>query len=272
MANTNLLSWEQAVLWLRDQPAMTDLVRACYFDDPIAEAASRYYGDPEWHEVRALLPAPPGSALDMGAGRGISSYALARDGWNVTALEPDPSEVVGGGAIRALAQASGLEIDVVQEWGEQLPFPDCTFQVVHCRQVLHHARNLEALCAEIARVLKPGGTMIATREHVISAEADLPAFLAGHPLHHLYGGEYAYTLNRYLSAIDTAGLRIARTLNPFESDINLFPRSRAEIKAQIARRVHLLSPSLIPQWALRWLGNRDASPGRLYSFVAVKSL
>ena len=47
-------------------------------------------------------------ALDLGAGRGISSYALAREGWQVTALEPDPSMLIGAGAIRSLVAKKAM--------------------------------------------------------------------------------------------------------------------------------------------------------------------
>lgn len=59
---------------------------------------------------------------------------------------------------------------------------------VFARQVLHHARNLEMLCREVSRVLKPHGIFIATREHVISKPEDLARFLKKHPLHQFYGG------------------------------------------------------------------------------------
>ena len=187
-------TWEEAVLWLKAQPEEVELVRACFFDDPLIDAAERYYASSEWDAVRKLTGPTGGRALDVGAGRGISSYALARDGWQVTALEPDPSAVVGAGAIEQLATASNLPIEVVRDWGESLPFPDASFDLVYGRQVLHHARDLPTLCAEMARVLKPAGTFIATREHVIFKDADLAVFLAEHPLHRLYGGENAYRL------------------------------------------------------------------------------
>jgi SAM-dependent methyltransferase len=264
--------WEKAVLWLREQPGQQALVRDCFYDDPLGAAAQRYHASSEWRAVRALLPASAGRALDIGAGRGISSYALARDGWRVTALEPDPSDVVGAGAIRALAGESGLSIDVAQDWGEQLPFADASFDLVHCRQALHHARDLRRLCAEIGRVMKPGAVFIATREHVISRSRDLQAFLDGHPLHHRYGGEHAYRLRDYVGAIEAGGIRIDRILNPLQSDINLFPQTREGIRARIARRLALPSPKLVPLAALGWLGGWLRRPGRLYTFTGSKPL
>ncbi len=266
MNTSNRISWEQAVEWLRSQPDQVDLVRACFFDPPLAIAAERYYKCSEWQAVKKLLPAGRGSALDVGAGMGIASYALARDGWQVSALEPDPSSIVGAGAIRQLAAETKLEIGVVETWGEQLPFGDSQFDVVHCRQVLHHARDLRALCREVGRVLKPGGVFLATREHVISRREDLNTFLNGHPLHRLYGGEHAYLLSEYLSAIRDAGIRVRKTFNPYESDINLFPESQGTLRGRIANRLHI-KPWMVPNVVLAALGSRDSTPGRLFSFV-----
>jgi SAM-dependent methyltransferase len=279
-------SWEQAVTWLRNQPAKRELVEACYFDDPLAAAADRFWQSVEWKSISALLPESRGRVLDLGAGRGISSYALAKDGWTVTALEPDPSDLVGAGAIRALARESGLAIEVVSEFSESLPFPDDTFDLVHCRQVLHHARDLPQTCREIFRVLKRGGVMVATREHVISRREDLQAFLDAHPLHHLYGGENAFLLGEYQDAITGAGLCLRQVLAPFDSPINYFPMTEAQwvaictrplaavigesATARIFSRGHALGGPLIGLLA-RLVNWRNHSPGRLYSFVASKA-
>jgi SAM-dependent methyltransferase len=265
----SLLSWEEAVSWLKQQPDQAELVRACFYDDPLLAAAERYATSDEWRAVRVLLPTPSGTALDVGAGRGISAFALAKDGWDTVALEPNDSMVVGAGAIRRLADEAGLHIKVAEEWGERLPFADKQFNVVHCRQVLHHAQDLPQLCREIGRVLKPGGTFIATREHVISCRDDLDVFLVSHPLHKLYGGENAYLLQEYLDAIQGGGIVLNAVLNPYQSDINLYPETVAGLKRRIAAKLHL-PDMLVPNIALGWLGAINKTPGRLFTFAGRK--
>lgn len=270
MSNQKLMSWEDAVTWVRNQSDQEELVRHCYYDDPISAAAERYYKSREWQAVCAYLPKHSGSALDIGAGRGISSFALDKTGWKVTALEPDLSDIVGSGAINQLISEARINIKVVNEWGESLPFSPQTFDLVYCRAVLHHARDLRQLCAEIERVLKPGGYLIATREHVISKKTDLPAFFESHPLHRLYGGECAYLLKEYKNAIKDSGLHLKRVINPFESDINLFPETKDSIKSRLSSKLKIIPKQLIPDFILNLYALYSRAPGRLYSFVAKK--
>lgn len=274
-------TWEEAVRWLRAQPDRQALVQDAYYDDPLIGAAERYWRSDEWRAVRELLP-PAGTALDVGAGRGIASYALAREGFAVSALEPDESDLVGAGAIRSLAKDAGLPITVVQDFSERLPFPDASFDVVFARAVLHHTRDLAAACREFARVLRPGGRMLAIREHVISRHGDKRAFLDAHPLHRLYGGENAFLLPEYVGALEQAGLRMQKVLDPFASPINFAPYTLTSLQAEIAQRAGRILPgagtavskllAVGPVWSVarRILSAVDHRPGRLYSFVAAK--
>jgi len=281
-ARPQRLSWEDAVVWLRNQPDQRQLVVDAYYDDPLIAAAARYYGSSEWHEIAKLLAGRAGKALDIGAGRGIASHALAKTGFAVTALEPDPSAIVGAAAIRSLAVESGLPISVVEEYSERLPFPDGAFDVVHGRAVLHHTRNLDVACAEIFRVLRPGGLLVAVREHVISKERDLARFHADHPLHHLYGGEHAYLLHHYVSALKAAGFSRLEVLPPLQSPINLFPHTidtlRDAVVEKVSQRISirpflrlLLGRDIVFRSLLAVAERFDHRPGRLYSFVGHKA-
>jgi SAM-dependent methyltransferase len=272
-------TWEGAVSWLRAQPDRQELVLAAYYDDPLIEAAERYRTGEEWAEVqRRMGPGAGRSALDVGAGRGIASYALARDGFAVSALEPDPSALVGAAAIRALADEAGLKIDVVEEFSESLPFQDAAFDVVFARAVLHHTSDLAQACSEFFRVLKPGGRFVAVREHVISHHDHLSAFLDIHPLHNLYGGENAFLLRQYREAIAAAGFVLTEELTPLGSPINFAPMTGAGLKDEIAARLGGLGKAARPLfdapgvWPLARaaLTRVDHRPGRLYSFICDK--
>lgn len=272
------VTWEAAVRSLLAEPGQAALVRDCYYDRPALAAAERYRTSVEWRELEPLLPVPPGRAVDLGAGHGITSYALSRAGWKVTAVEPDPSELVGRGAIARLADEAGLAIDVQAGTGEAIPLVDATVDLVLARQVLHHARDLERLCAEAWRVLRPGGMFVTVRDHVISSAADLPAFLDAHPLHRLYGGENAFTLAQYRGALRAAGFTIERELGSLDSPINYAPHTAETLREEIARRAGrvpggaalvrgVLGSRTLARPALALLTRIDRRPGRLWSFV-----
>jgi len=280
-----VLTWEEAVEWLRSRPEYEQLVRDCYYDDPLVEAAKRFSGSQEWDEVRRCLPATPGRVLDVGAGRGIGSYALAVNGWRVTALEYDPSPLVGRGAISRLSRETGLSIEVVAGCGEALPFARESMDVVYVRAVLHHLQDVSAFFREVDRVLRPGGMVIATREHVLDSYAELAEFQESHPLHRLYGGEKALLLEEYLGSIRQSGLTIVRVVGPFDSAMNYYPMSSED------RHTYCCSPLFrflgyrgamrvtseshhIGRWLLGKMAARRSAqchvPGRLYSFIGKK--
>ncbi len=279
--NDKRLSWEEAVRWLRAQPDKQELVRQCYYDDPLVIAADRFRNSEEWTAVKIFLkPYIPGKVLDLGAGRGISSYAFAKSGCSVTALEPDPSALVGANAIHSLAEDTHIFITIVQDYGEALPFPNDSFDVVYGRAVLHHSNNLSKLCTEVARVLRPRGVFFATREHVISKKEDLEQFLNSHPLNFLYGGENAFLLSEYKEAIQNGGLKLRKIIGPFESVINYAPMSKKEQHTMITSNLANLVGNIFSGWLVGsryvrqfyswYLSQTSNSPGRLYSFLAFK--
>ena len=270
MSNTADMTWEEAVAWLREQPDSQELVRACYFDDPLPEAAERFSTGAEWQAMSALLPRSPGLGLDLASGRGIAAFALWKNGWDVVAVEGDPSALVGANAIRELSAQTG-RWPVVRAWGEALPFADDTFDLVLARQALHHARDLDKYCQECARVLKPGGTFVATREHVIDRPGDHAAFLESHPLHRLYGGENAFAFEQYVHAMERAGLAVTDVLGPLDSPVNWAPAQAGQIE-EMADAAWPWPYAMSRAEKIADMQKNLASPGKLYTFVARKPL
>jgi len=279
--NKKISNWEKAVIQLKKDPQKNDLVLAAYYDDPLLNSAKRYFSSDEWLAIKKFLPkGVKKSVLDVGAGRGITSYAFAREGFIVSAIEPDSSSIVGARAIKNLANKTKLPITVTQEFSEKLPFSDQSFDVVFTRAVLHHTKNLKKACREFFRVLKPDGILIAVREHVISKSDDLDVFFEIHPLHKLYGGECAFQLSIYKGAIVSAGFRLKHVIGPLDSPINLAPHTMSSFKKEVSK--FLNNKTRIPAaffntcfnitfiwipffYVLKFFDNR---PGRLYSFVA----
>jgi 2-polyprenyl-6-hydroxyphenyl methylase / 3-demethylubiquinone-9 3-methyltransferase len=93
--------------------------------------------------------------LDVGCGGGLLAEELARAGLEVTGVDPAPESIA---TARAHAAASRLAITYETGAGERLPFPDASFDYVTCCDVLEHVDDVDLVIAEIARVLRPGGT------------------------------------------------------------------------------------------------------------------
>ena len=111
----------------------------------------------------------PGDAvLDLGCGFGRHAYEAARRGARVVALDAGRDEVDGVLAtFVAMAEAGELvpgaaRAAVVQGDALALPFADGAFDRVICSEVLEHIPDDRAAMAELARVLRPGGTMAIT--------------------------------------------------------------------------------------------------------------
>jgi 2-polyprenyl-6-hydroxyphenyl methylase/3-demethylubiquinone-9 3-methyltransferase len=95
--------------------------------------------------------------LDVGCGGGLLAEEFARLGFAVTGIDPSEPSLE---TARAHAKESGLAIEYVFGFGEDLPFDDGSFEILYCCDVLEHVKNLDQTIGEIARVLEPGGVFL----------------------------------------------------------------------------------------------------------------
>lgn len=271
--------WIEAVTLMKNDPDYENFLRLCYYDDPLPAAAERFSVSSEWAALKEFLPENTGLALDVGAGRGISSYALAKTGWEVVSFEPSDSETFGCRAIKKISDrfVQVYSIQPVMGIGEFIPFKDESFDLIYARQALHHGNDLDSFCKEIGRVLKKNGLLIATREHVVSRNDEIKIYLDNHPVNVFLKGrnmpsihENAYTVNQYVSAIQSGGVKITRILNPCSSDINLFPRTKKELIGKIVKKYKIMPPGCVLDLMIDINGRLNRTPGRLYSFIGIK--
>lgn len=94
--------------------------------------------------------------LDYGCGHGMAAVVMARRGAGVTAVDLSAGYVREA---RERANANGVVIQVCQADAERLPFPDACFDGVWGHAIVHHLHT-ERAAAEVARVLRPGGTAV----------------------------------------------------------------------------------------------------------------
>jgi SAM-dependent methyltransferase len=95
-------------------------------------------------------------ALDYGCGHGMAAVVLARAGAEVSAFDLSANYVAEA---RVRAAANGVAIKCTIASGEELPFPDNSFDAVWGNAILHHL-ELERAGRELYRVMKPGAAAV----------------------------------------------------------------------------------------------------------------
>ena len=112
--------------------------------------------------IEALREVGAARALEVGCGLGDFAQRVEEElGARVFVVDVSPRMV-------ELAQERGLEAQVAD--AQALPFRDEQFDAVVANWVLHHLRDRDRGIAEIARVLRPGGTFVAatfSNKHLI---------------------------------------------------------------------------------------------------------
>ncbi|HUF01797.1 MAG TPA: class I SAM-dependent methyltransferase [Gaiellaceae bacterium] len=135
-----------------------DVVRRDYASEArLLDRRSLYEGaeGPDAREVvwRHVAEALPRSVLEVGPGPGELSERIALElGANVVAIDVSPRMV-------ELTRARGIHASVGDV--QALPFADGEFDLVAAAWVLFHAADLDRALAEIERVLRPGGRLVA---------------------------------------------------------------------------------------------------------------
>jgi SAM-dependent methyltransferase len=144
----------------------------------------------------------PGRVLDVGSADGPSARWLPQHGR--VAVDLDVRGLVAGRDACASALA--------------LPFRDATFDVVAAFDVIEHCEPESRAVAELARVLRPGGRLLAS----------VPAYEWAWSDHDVRAGHHRrYTRRRLVAALEREGLELRRATHAFALVFPLFVAERA---------------------------------------------
>jgi len=159
--------------------------------------------------------------LDAGCGSGPLSAALRDRGAVVTGLDSSAA------MLELARQRLGDDADLhLADLGRPLPFGDGAFDDVVASLVLHYLQDWTAPLAELRRVLRPGGRLIASVDHPLQGHplvrpgADYWATYQ-HPVEVTTASGQSFVLTYWhrplpamISAFTTAGFRIAAIDEP----------------------------------------------------------
>src|ERR1041385_7298121 len=205
--------------------------------------------------------------LDVGCGSGSVTADLA---------DVVPGEVVAVDVDLEMARRSqeGLRGPVLQADGRLLPFPDSHFDAAVCNLVLLWSAEPAKVVAEMARIVRPGGTVLASMEPDYGGKVHWPEnplidlVFQGEGIRRRGGDPHAGRKLR--SHFVAAGLRtevgIAApdVLTP-EQDLDLFRRNRTHYRRLLAEAG--FAEREIDRWEAEYLDS--LSSGQQLSFLPV---
>ena len=154
---------------------------------------------------------PDDRVLDLGCGFGRHAYQAARLGAQVVAFDFGADEVRNVqdtfGAMAVAGELDPVEsrVGAVQGDALALPFPDDAFDRVIASEILEHIPDDTQAMAELARVLRPGGTMAIT---VPRAGPELINWSLSDAYHNVPGGHIRiYRQSQLVERLEGTGMR-----------------------------------------------------------------
>jgi SAM-dependent methyltransferase len=143
--------------------------------------------------------------LDVGCGAGRHAYEAMRLGARVVAYDLDPTEVKDTMTVLAAMEASGTG-SAVNGDALHLPFAEGCFDRVIAAEVLEHIPADTAAIAELARIVRPGGTVAVT---VPRWGPELVNWALSDEYHSVPGGHIRiYRASTLIGRLSSAGLAV----------------------------------------------------------------
>ncbi len=110
--------------------------------------------DPRWRRFLVdRLPRDGGQVLDVATGTGLVAQARLARGVRVTGLDQSPARLA------CARERFGDRVELVEGSADELPFDDASFDHLTFTYLLRYVDDPAATLAELARVVRPGGTI-----------------------------------------------------------------------------------------------------------------
>ena len=110
--------------------------------------------DPRWRRfLVSRLPPDGGRVLDVATGTGLVAAGLLARGFRVTGLDQSPE------MLARARERFGAGVELVEASADELPFPDASFDHLTFTYLLRYVDDPAATMRELARVVRPGGTV-----------------------------------------------------------------------------------------------------------------
>jgi demethylmenaquinone methyltransferase / 2-methoxy-6-polyprenyl-1,4-benzoquinol methylase len=129
--------------------------------------------DPRWRRflVSRLEVGPDARVLDVATGTGAVALELVRRyGCSVVGIDRSP-EMLAVARRRVAANELGAKIELLEGRAETLPFADASFDGLTVTYLLRYVDDPAATIRELARVVRPGGTVAVLEFGVPQARA-----------------------------------------------------------------------------------------------------
>ena len=208
-------------------------------------------GDRLAREIAREGPVAGRVVLEVGAGSGRDSLALARAGARAVVLDYSPASLA---LVQEQARALGLTLLLVRADALAAPFRDGTFDLVFHQGLLEHFRDPRPLLAENARLVRRGGRIIVDVPQTFHLYTLMKQILIS--LGAWFAGwETQFTPRQLERLVAGAGLSVRRTYGEWMVP-GLAYRALREVLKRVFRVALPLDPRGPRWWAGAWSGLR----------------
>lgn len=190
-----------------------------------------------------------GDVLDFGGGETPYRRLARARSWRSV----EYASSLDGSDVGSFARRARLERDHLYYDGRHIPLPDASVDAVLATEVLEHVFNLEEVLAELRRVLRPGGRLVAT----------VPFAMYEHEVPHDFARYTSYAMQDRLKRAGFVVQSIEKLSGMLEVWLQLTTWLRWERARRGCRLAWIGAPTLpllnIAAWLLEGRDTRDST-------------